>query len=417
VTHRQAQDELVALERQPGDLLIHVKSQLTRWLDAPKDSPFRTTPLFDQDSLVARAKQRREGYEKDLADANARQKQLETERAEALERRAPLATQVAMQQNQVRQLEAAIAGNLKEVERLRKEPESLQQLFPKHCEAGNRLFRECEYVVQRVNNLQFERAQDVTGHKKWEDELRAELKRQEAHLAGLQRELAPLDTLIVKAVDGMRTVTDQRVAIMRDLQRLGDAITECENYEEVVAGKTQWPRIEEKRASLAAAETEVQKLRAQAKTEQESYRQRHKEINKLMESIAKQLPGFKWGVFDQDKGPPFHIGPMHSTTFGVLETLVGDVACLLDSPTAESLHPGFLLHDSPREAEMSEVVFWALLAIVREKSDPPFQYIVTTSTGLQQGFEPFIRLTLNSKGTDDYLFRERIGVDEKPLAL
>lgn len=415
--YREAQDDLVVLERQPTDLLAHVKSQLTRWLHAPRDSPFRTTSLFDQDSLVARARQRLEGYEKELAEANTRQARIEAQRAEALERRAPLASQAAMQQNQVRQLEAAIAGNLKEVERLRKEPESLQQLFPKHCEPGNRLYRDCDYVVQRVNNLQFERAQDVAGRKKWEEELQAELKRQQEHLAGLQRDLGPLDAAVAKSADEIGAVTDQRVALMRDLQRLRDAIADCENYEAVVAGSAEWPSIAEKRASVIASEGKVQKLKAQAKAEQETYKKRHGEINQLMNAVAAQLPGFKWGVFDQEKRPPFHMGPMHSTTFGVLETLAGDIVCLMDSANPESLHPGFLLHDSPREAEMSEAVFWALLAVVRRDRHPPFQYIVTTSTGVQPNFEPFVRLTLNSKETDGYLFRERIGADERILAL
>ena len=134
-----------------------------------------------------------------------------------------------------------------------------------------------------------------------------------------------------------------------------------------------------------------------------------------MDTIAKQLPGFTWGVFDDSKPHPFHMGPMHSTTFGVLETLAGDVTCLLDSSNSDSFHPGFLLHDSPREAEMSEPVFWALLAVARDVGNTQFQYIVTTTTKAPSEFKQFVRVTLHTKDDSGMLFRRRIGAESKPL--
>src|SRR5690606_28043155 len=129
-------------------------------------------------------------------------------------------------------------------------------------------------------------------------------------------------------------------------------------------------------------------------------------------------PSFQWGVFnDEDKhrNHPFQMGPMHSTTFKVLEILAGDIACLLDSTSVDSFHPGFLLHDSPREAEMSETILWSLLGHVASSESDTFQYIVTTSTEPTAAFMPFERLKLSSDSEDGLLLRSRLGGDQRSL--
>jgi hypothetical protein len=417
---RQMEAEVAALERQPADLLAHVKSHLTRWLNAPRDSVFQSTPFFDATSLLARARQQRKSYASQLRLAETQQKQIEEVQRSAVERRAPIAARAAQEENQVAQIEAAIAGNLQEVERLRGEPESLQQLYPKQCAPGNRLFRDCHYVVQRASVLQFERAQDVASRRLWEDQLRSELNGQRANLVALRLEISPLDDEIAAAVEEIRALTIQRIRLEREMQRLDNALEDYELYEDVLAGRAHWPQLSEKRSALADSQVEIQRLRLQVTNELGNSRHRRRELSSEIDSIAKELPGFQWGVFDPERSHPFHIGPPHSTTFGVLETLVGDVTCLLDSLNAGSLHPGFLLHDSPREAEMSEAVLWALLSFVRNRSrgsSVGFQYIVTTSTAAAKAFAPFVRLRLSGKTTRRLLLRMRVGTEERPLSL
>lgn len=99
---------------------------------------------------------------------------------------------------------------------------------------------------------------------------------------------------------------------------------------------------------------------------------------------------------DKHRNRPFQMWPMHSTTFKVLEILVGDIACLIDRTAVESFHPGFFLHDTLREAEMSESMLWALLGHVASGESDAFQYIVTTSTEPAETFKPFERFRLSS---------------------
>jgi hypothetical protein len=72
--------------------------------------------------------------------------------------------------------------------------------------------------------------------------------------------------------------------------------------------------------------------------------------------------------------------------YQVLEVLLGDVTCLLDAATSnESNHPGFLVHDCPREADMSALLYKNFLTMALDADKQlasgdgiPFQYIVTT---------------------------------------
>lgn len=74
--------------------------------------------------------------------------------------------------------------------------------------------------------------------------------------------------------------------------------------------------------------------------------------------------------------------------YQVLEVLLGDLTCLLDSATSnDSNHPGFLVHDCPREADMSALLYknFLMMALDANKQlavddGAPFQYIVTTTS-------------------------------------
>lgn len=74
--------------------------------------------------------------------------------------------------------------------------------------------------------------------------------------------------------------------------------------------------------------------------------------------------------------------------YQVLEVLLGDIVCLLDSATSEaSNHPGFLVHDCPREADMSERLYREFFLVAAEAAEHfastgtvPFQFIVTTTS-------------------------------------
>lgn len=92
-----------------------------------------------------------------------------------------------------------------------------------------------------------------------------------------------------------------------------------------------------------------------------------------------------------------------------------DLACLSASVCGLGFLPRFVIHDSPREADLELHMYARLFDFVasleRSFADrlPSFQYIVTTTTPPPDEVrrKPFLRLTLDGRTTDGLLFRRR----------
>lgn len=107
----------------------------------------------------------------------------------------------------------------------------------------------------------------------------------------------------------------------------------------------------------------------------------------------------------------------------MLEVLLGDIVCLLDSALSDaSNHPGFLVHDCPREADMSERLYREFFLVASEAAEQlgeggavPFQFIVTTTSPPPEDVhgEPSVVLVLGP-GSDEKLLFKRELVPELP---
>jgi hypothetical protein len=79
-------------------------------------------------------------------------------------------------------------------------------------------------------------------------------------------------------------------------------------------------------------------------------------------------------------------GERRSTAIKIIKILAFDLAALVNSVEGRGYHPRFLIHDGPREADMSPDVYRRFFLFVRELEkcfadghEPSFQYIVTTT--------------------------------------
>ena len=73
--------------------------------------------------------------------------------------------------------------------------------------------------------------------------------------------------------------------------------------------------------------------------------------------------------------------------YETLAVLLADIAILIESASTDVHHPGFLMHDSPREADLNIRIYERMLEValsqmreLESEDSVPFQYIVTTTT-------------------------------------
>ncbi|WP_323758815.1 hypothetical protein [Immundisolibacter sp.] len=406
------------LREEPARLLNHVRRQLANRLEAPINTPFRQEGLIEHPNLIGIARQRHEAYRQELLSIEEERKALAHERQHLLERRAPLKGNLDVIANEIAQMEALISGDIEQLEALQNEAASLQQNLSKHCDAGNRPLKECDYVIQRIEQVQIDRKQRTLLHQQTQESLESRLTPLRRRLCELADEMAPLDKALAD-IDGKSVELDKRYAqILSADQLLSEAIENYEYYESLASGKTQSADMDAVQRKLDADRRRYKQLQLQLEKERQVVAGRRQAISEAMMAVAKSLPSFRWGVFNDEeehRNHPFRMGPMHSTTYKVLEILAGDVACLRDSVHEQSFHPGFLLHDSPREAEMNEHILWALLGNVAENGRNSLQYIVTTSTEPPESLKAFERHRLSTDSVEGLLLRKQLGVEQASL--
>ncbi|HAI11588.1 MAG TPA: hypothetical protein DCM28_07775, partial [Phycisphaerales bacterium] len=117
---------------------------------------------------------------------------------------------------------------------------------------------------------------------------------------------------------------------------------------------------------------------------------RAKELGQRFNDIVQKAinTSFKGSIAINSDGIFFRINRERSLAGEAYETLavlLADLAILIESANTSVCHPGFLIHDSPREADLNERLYQRMLevaySLMRDKEgNTPFQYIVTTTT-------------------------------------
>lgn len=109
-------------------------------------------------------------------------------------------------------------------------------------------------------------------------------------------------------------------------------------------------------------------------------------------------------------------GELSGAALETIKVIAFDVAAVVLSMEGVGFHPRFLIHDGPREADMSRVIYERFFLYCRKLEEcfaagaaANFQYIITTTTappkGMREGSE-WLRLRLNTAVTEERLLKE-----------
>jgi hypothetical protein len=104
-----------------------------------------------------------------------------------------------------------------------------------------------------------------------------------------------------------------------------------------------------------------------------------------------------------------------------LAVLLADLACMVYNSVSDRPRlPGFLLHDSPREADLSLRLYRHFVTLAASLQDHfgsaegcPFQYIITTTTPPPAKLRnnKWVKLHLNAAVSNETLFRHNLASD------
>ena len=210
----QLRSEIASLERRPINLLAYVKHKLSTFLGVDECSPFRSASLFEETSLRGLAQQQINECVESLERLQVQRNNVEQERLAALEERAPLLSRKKTVENRAAQLQASIDGNIKEVERLRKEPEALQVGLAQLCVPGNRLMRECDYVRGRIDVVQLNSIRDAAERQRKNEEYKLELIQQQRLLQELNEKLSPFNARVTSLAESLNEDKNRELELL-----------------------------------------------------------------------------------------------------------------------------------------------------------------------------------------------------------
>jgi hypothetical protein len=175
-----------------------------------------------------------------------------------------------------------------------------------------------------------------------------------------------------------------------------------------------------KLAALTKREADLKEEVEKAKQLQEKLQQRHKDTeDKFVDEYAwtvAQIFGDEDTVtkckFTREKittTVTYNGKDLTSAAVTALQIFCFDIAAMTFSCRGRGLHPRFLLHDSPREADMGEAPYGRIFDHIIEQAttNPNFQHIITTTSNPPEEYQklPYLRLKLDSATSDGKLFK------------
>ena len=147
---------------------------------------------------------------------------------------------------------------------------------------------------------------------------------------------------------------------------------------------------------MAKTELEIEATKVSLATLIAAQADRMKLFESRFDGVVEQTltADFKGVIEVEEEGINFRIMRGESLSGEAYETLailLADLALLFESNADHVHHPGILLHDSPREADLNLRIYQRLLDMADaqmrkagQNGDIPYQYIVTTTTSPSQ---------------------------------
>lgn len=224
---------------------------------------------------------------------------------------------------------------------------------------------------------------------RWEAK-KQEIKTQEQVISGVQSEIESLKPDIALATQA----TQQAEERVHRLEQAADARNTSwraatRNVEDVQRCSELLDELAAAKSTINSCENDLQRTREQIRKFEDKQAQTISAISQKFSAIIRKLLGndAKGTVRLTGKGLEINVeagGDRRTAAIESLKVLAFDVACLCLSVEGRTRIPAFLIHDSPREADLGQTIYdehFKLLQLLEEDlAGNTFQYVITTTT-------------------------------------
>jgi hypothetical protein len=416
---KRSQQETERLKQEPNLIRRRIESELRAWLQVGDDLPLHSDDLF-KESVVGKVNEARQKAQallgeadKELNRSNDRLFKLRLELSE-------LEKQYQQAEDEIDLFEEVKTQNEQSAKRISNRCEVLQSRVG-FCAEANIPFRNCTHIKDEIKKLQDTVSlKDHRDQKIFQENEKYWTERTDNALAELERlkpQLAAIKSRMDVLAQSCNSIKTRRDTALIDVNRGTRLLEELERWEKAYGSPEIAELIRQSEQNTKKLTDQIGFASVRLKLSQAERTHRQKRLDELMNALVQNLfSDDTIGSFViRDEYYPFQLSVNGGEAYYVLEVLLGDLVCLLDSTDPGSVFPGLLIHDCPREADMSPALYEKLLALMQQieqqayAGDAPFQYIVTTTSPPPDALRklPFLRETLDPSSDDGLLFRRR----------
>ncbi|TRW90332.1 hypothetical protein EKO24_019055 [Candidatus Methylobacter oryzae] len=420
----KVQQETARLEQEPILIRRRIESELRAWLQVADDLPLYSDDLF-KESVVDKVEEARKKAEANLAEADARYAQAGEQLIE-LQVDGRLRKRDYDQADKDFQLaDAARRQDESATKQIANRRLSLLELTG-HCQHGDLPFQDCKHIqdeLQRLQamNMKDRRDQRALAHaaEDWTARTVAALARRNA----LNEAVEKASSLISAKEQECKSLRMKRDSVALEVDRGRRLLDELARWERTSGSPAAAETIRKSVARSGSISSDIDNKRLQLQMLKQQRSSREKSLGELTDILAQALLSNEaFGSFAlRDEVRPFQLSVRGGEAYRVMEVLLGDLVCMLDAVDPASSFPGLLIHDCPREADMSSGLYENFLLMIQRieleayGDEAPFQYIVTTTTPPPSLIQclPYLRETLDPSTDDGLLFRRRFNASRQ----
>jgi len=415
-----AEKETARLRQEPSLIRRRIESELRAWLNVPDDLPLRSDDMF-KESVEKTVEEARAKAVANLADADTLCDVANEKLVELRANRLLIQSSYDQSDEDYQLADAARRQDETAYQKIASRRETLKGLTG-WCDNGELSFQNCQHIQDEIRkfgavNLRDRRDQSALENagEEWGTRAAKALDRQKIIKELLDK--AKQDEANVE--QECKSLRMKRDSIALDTDRARRLLSELERWEQTSGSSDVAESIKGSIEQGEEISRNIDRANVQLTQLQQQRSGREKILGEIIDTLARALLSNEafGGFVPRDEERPFQLSVRGGEAYRVMEVLLGDLACMLDAANPGSAFPGLLVHDCPREADMSSGLYENFLLLVerieREAygDEAPFQYIVTTTTpppGLIQR-QPYLRETLDPSTDEGLLFKQRFG--------
>ena len=309
---------------------------------------------------------------------------------------------------------------LAEIEQLRNVRQFVKDAEAALCRYGNVLIGQCGIVQARLEQIDRQLREHqrttlptVSEREQMAARMAEQAERQQSIIKRIQQRLDDLNRQKDDLVEKRRSLNEQ-------IRGIPSMLAEIQDWNAILEGTKPNSEVQSLENDLANTESEIASGKSTLAQLIATQAERVKLFESRFDGVVKHTltADFKGVVEIEEKGIYFRIMRRESLSGEAYETLavlLADLALLFESNVAHVHHPGILLHDSPREADLNLRIYQRLLdmadAHTREAGQNdgiPFQYIVTTTSLPSRHLQRKAVTTHNLSGGVGALFKRQL---------